>query len=59
MSETKVWRKSMRSASENLCVETFVAETHTEIRDSKNPAGETLAVTASTWTTFLTHLKTG
>lgn len=41
----------------DACVELCVGATRTDIRDSKNQAGVTLRVAASTWTGFLARVK--
>ncbi|GAA3889322.1 DUF397 domain-containing protein [Streptomyces sedi] len=51
------WRKPRRSAGNGECVE--VADGFpgaVPVRDSKNP-GPALILPASTWTTFVDHLK--
>lgn len=50
------WRKSSRSTSQNACVELDVSLAETRIRDSKNPAGRTLAIGVHTWTAFLNEI---
>jgi hypothetical protein len=55
------WRKSSYSGSNGgACVE--VASAHSgvvAIRDSKNPTGPVLIISASDWATFLQAVKTG
>ncbi|MFF0478348.1 DUF397 domain-containing protein [Streptomyces sp. NPDC004284] len=48
------WRKSSYSSSEGgECVEVAAHPTLIHIRDSKNPHGPQLAVSPTSWTTFL------
>jgi hypothetical protein len=50
------WRKSTRSGSSSNCVEVGQAPRVIGVRDSKNPAGGTLALPATAWSAFLTWL---
>jgi hypothetical protein len=56
MSTNQIWRKSSRSSAENTCVELSVGLPRTRVRDSKNPAGPTLAVDLEV---LLTAVKSG
>lgn len=56
MSTNQTWRKSSHSAAENTCVELSVGSTSTRVRDSKNPAGPTLAISHEA---LLTAVKSG
>lgn len=57
--EVAVWKKSSYSATNGGCVEVMGLDEGVAIRDSKDPTGPTLAVTPTTWTTFLTAVKAG
>jgi hypothetical protein len=47
------WRKSSRSGGGPNCVEVASGGQLTAVRDSKNPAGPTLAFPVSSWAEFL------
>ncbi|MGW2486757.1 DUF397 domain-containing protein [Streptomyces sp. NPDC001606] len=53
------WRKSSYSGGGdgNNCVEIAPTPTHISIRDSKNPAGNTLTVPAGSFALFIEALK--
>lgn len=57
MSE-RVWRKSSRSLKED-CVEVAVSSQVTAVRDSKDPGGARLRISAGCWSSFLVDLKLG
>ncbi len=48
-----VWRTSSYSGNGGDCVEVTSAPDGVLVRDSKDPAGPTLAVTAAGWRSFL------
>ncbi|MFJ8963651.1 DUF397 domain-containing protein [Lentzea sp. NPDC102401] len=53
----KTWRKSSYTAPDNNCVELAVSEAETMMRDSKDPEGGSVVVSASIWTSFLAYAK--
>ncbi|MDX8036571.1 DUF397 domain-containing protein [Lentzea sp. BCCO 10_0856] len=55
----KTWRKSSYTAPDNNCVELAVGVAETAMRDSKDPDGGSFVVSASTWTMFLAHARSG
>jgi hypothetical protein len=58
-----VWRTSSRSNDQGLCVEVAanVVAVHgvVGVRDSKDPAGPTLAVSPPGWTAFVGAIRAG
>ncbi|MFJ8581936.1 DUF397 domain-containing protein [Micromonospora sp. NPDC093277] len=58
-----VWRTSSRSNDQGLCVEVADNLARTvgvvAVRDSKDPAGPVLAVTAPGWTAFVEAVRRG
>lgn len=53
-SDNLAWFKSSYSSSEGgNCLEVATTPTTIHIRDSKSPAGPTLALSPSTWSEFL------
>jgi len=48
------WRTSSYSGNSGNCVEVAPAPNGVLVRDSKDPAGPTLAVTTAQWQAFLT-----
>jgi hypothetical protein len=56
--EAPNWRKSSRCGS-NACVEVAKVEDAYLIRDSKDPNGPVLRLTAAEWAEFLKAVKTG
>lgn len=54
------WRKSSHSNAGNQCVEVArLADDAIAVRDSKNPHGDHLTVSAAGWRTFLSGVKYG
>jgi hypothetical protein len=54
------WRKSSWSANNGACVEVAAsAQQRIGVRDSKNPGGPVLTVTAAQWQAFLRAAKYG
>ncbi|MER5970988.1 DUF397 domain-containing protein [Streptomyces sp. NPDC002055] len=54
------WRKSSFSGGNNNCVEwARAAGGGCYVRDSKNPAGPALLVTAEAWSSFVTAVSAG
>ncbi|MBB5955518.1 hypothetical protein FHS29_002099 [Saccharothrix tamanrassetensis] len=52
------WLKSSHSAAaSNDCVEVRLTDSHTDVRDSKNPTGPRLSLPGKTWTAFVAGLK--
>ena len=57
---TARWHTSSFSGHNGSCVEVAGLEGgHRAVRDSKNPAGPALTVTASEWAAFTTGIRTG
>lgn len=52
------WRKSSYTGRDE-CVEIAEAGGSAAIRDSKNPRGAELRVSAGSWGSFLAHIKAG
>jgi hypothetical protein len=57
--ERNVWRKSSRSGSNGQCVEVRDRGDAVDVRDSKDPHGGSLTVTASEWAAFVAGVKAG
>jgi hypothetical protein len=56
--DAMAWRTSSYSGSNGgNCIEVAVADRAVAVRDSTNPGGPTLAVTAAAWTAFSSQLK--
>lgn len=53
------WRKSSYSGGGNDCVEVAFLPGGTVVRDSKNPGGGMLRMTASEWDVLLTAARSG
>lgn len=55
--DTLVWRKSSFSANGGDCVEVAAGSESAAVRDSKAPAGPTLAFPTGQWRAFLGTLS--
>lgn len=53
------WRKSSRSTGGGNCVEVGFAAAAVAVRDTKDRAGGTLAISPGEWSSFLAGLKRG
>ncbi|GAA1224775.1 hypothetical protein GCM10009676_03060 [Prauserella halophila] len=53
------WRKSSYSGGGNDCVEVAFTPAGTAVRDSKNPGGGMLRMSASEWEMLLTAARSG
>ncbi|WP_420906895.1 DUF397 domain-containing protein [Streptomyces prasinus] len=52
------WKKSSYSGADTpSCVEVAAVPDHILVRDSKNPDGPRLALTPTTWTSFLPYVS--
>jgi hypothetical protein len=56
--EYVIWRKSRRCATSS-CVEVSFRTGEVLLRDSKDPDGPRLAISRSTWDSFLSDLRAG
>jgi hypothetical protein len=53
------WRKSTYSADSDNCVEVRTMPGSIDVRDSKNPDGGKLTVSAGEWKSFIARIKSG
>jgi hypothetical protein len=53
------WRKSNRSNSAGACVEISTLDELVAVRNSKDPEGPVLVLTAEEWRAFMNSLKRG
>jgi hypothetical protein len=51
------WRKSSYSGSEANCVEVGNTTSLVKVRDTQDPQGPALTVSAAAWQSFLTGIK--
>lgn len=51
------WRKSTYSNGSSSCIETTTRPGAVAVRDSKDPTGPQLTITAASWLAFSRHLK--
>jgi hypothetical protein len=54
-----VWRKSTRTNTMAACVEVASLPGGIAVRDSKNPTGPALTVTAAQWSAFTASVQAG
>ncbi|MBO0655484.1 DUF397 domain-containing protein [Streptomyces triculaminicus] len=54
-----VWHKSSYSASNSNCVEMGVFGASVAVRDSKDPHGPSLNISARAWSEFISGIGTG
>lgn len=53
------WQKSTYSSNEGACVEVADLDAGRAVRDSKDPAGPALTVTAAQWAAFTAGVRAG
>lgn len=53
------WRKSVRSGSQENCVEMTRVPRMVAVRDSKDPGGDVVALRPDTWAAVATAIKDG
>ena len=53
------WRKSVRSAANEACVEVAPVDRAVAVRDAKNPGGAKLLFAGREWTAFVGAVKHG
>jgi hypothetical protein len=56
---TSDWRKSLRSVTNNHCVEVRIQTDLVEVRDSKSGTGPTLKIDPHNWMFFLEMISNG
>lgn len=55
-----LWRKSSYSNSQGACIEVAeLSNRHRWVRDSKDPAGPALRITAAQWSAFTVGVRAG
>ena len=53
------WRKSVRSAANEACVEVAPVDRAVAVRDAKNPGGTKLLFAGREWSAFARTVKSG
>jgi hypothetical protein len=53
------WRKSRRSSGNGACIEVARLSQSVAVRDSKDPDGPKLLVSAAGWRAFVTEVRMG
>jgi hypothetical protein len=53
------WFKSSKSANNGQCVEVAFVDGGVAVRDSKNPTGPALVISASEWSAFVAGVAAG
>jgi len=59
MNDGLAWRKSCHSGDEGNCVEVADLGAHRAVRDSKDPTGTALVLTAVEWAAFTAGVRAG
>lgn len=57
--QVRAWRKSRRSVGNGACTEVGQHDHGVAVRDSADPSGPVLALTAASWLAFTAALKAG